>query len=188
MQPMPRTVSGGILINEISGGTYIAQVTNYLSSWSGGTKCWSGPSPTLIQQPALMIAFASDDTGSGTATAGTGFTDLGTFWNGVAGTGARMESQVLTSTAPANAVFGISVNEGFFVIASFFANTQPTRLYANGQFRSNTFIEGGSQLGGGLCMKLYANGNTQILNMVESTGISRLYANGTYSTNNFSEQ
>ena len=61
---------------------------------------------------------------------------------------------------------------------------RPIRMYANGQYFANSFVEGSTD---GRMKQYSSNGTVQILNMVESIGIMKFYANGTFSCNNFSE-
>ncbi len=59
----------------------------------------------------------------------------------------------------------------------------PTKMFSNGSFLTHNFVEGGTDGR----MKMYPNNTTQILNMVETTGIMKFYANGTFASNAFIE-
>ncbi len=149
----------------------------------------SGVLGVLAAPRALVAGVCATYSGTTDTIGGSGFTDLGYFTSGSARF-FRVENKMVYSTASIAATFtllGAATHRITFASAWAAANS-PTRIYANGQFFSNTFIEGGTQLGGGLIMKTYANGNTQILSMVETATLpARLYANGTFVSNGFSE-
>lgn len=163
----------GIAVAEITGASrFFGPISNIQTTPGTSTDAiTTGLSSTLIGTPAMMIAFCTDDIGSGSCNTGTGFTNVaGGLWSN-AGIPATVESIQLSSNSPVAATFTTNVNEDHITMGGFYTAAKPARFYANGQYFANAFVERGTQLSSSIIMKQYANGTAQVTNMHETGGV-----------------
>lgn len=140
---------------------------------SAGSSLTSGLTPTLAYPDCFVVGLTNNYSSGATPTAGAGWTDHGEIWDyGSAGSEyGRVISKTVSSTAAVQSEF-VSVNSNFSDILVFV-------------YKLDT---GGGGPTAGLKMKMFANGDVKIANLVELSGAAnKLYANGTYVTSQFIE-